>query len=361
MRYTAGMRVLHTADVHLRNDTDERWEALGTVLDAAGSLAADVVAISGDLFDRDIDAQDLKTRVRQRFESCPAKILLIPGNHDDKGIRAGDFFGANVALLAGATTVEDIGSVRFVGLPFEEAGIDRTLSLIHDVAQHVHPERTNILLFHGELLDSIPEPGAFGDEKGRDYMPVRRSSFDALGFNYVLAGHFHRSFGAHQYAGGYFVYPGSPVSITRKETGRRYVDIVDVGQPPAAHAIDSSHFVNIDINLSPFIGKDPLAEVERPLQELHRMARVCVTIGGFVDLTPAGITETEFAESVRLLTNRYGVQDLVSRWRDVGAILHHDLFRRFEEKLAEAAGDGERREEIRNLVIRAMMEAEHAR
>ena len=54
----------------------------------------------------------------------------------------------------------------------------------------------NVLLFHGELLHFAAGSGAYGEEEGRDYMPVWLSSFEGLGFDYVLAGHFHSQYAA---------------------------------------------------------------------------------------------------------------------------------------------------------------------
>jgi len=48
------MKILHTADVHLREVGDKRWEALQKLIEAAKKEGAEILAISGDLFDKGI-------------------------------------------------------------------------------------------------------------------------------------------------------------------------------------------------------------------------------------------------------------------------------------------------------------------
>lgn len=360
------MRILHTADIHLRNDSDHRWHALGAVLEKASELSADVVVISGDLFDRDVDAQQLKTPLRARLESSGARVIVIPGNHDSKGVRAGDFYGERVDVLAGGERVVDAGDARFIALPFSDGGADRTLERLYDAAELCDGTRTNVLLFHGELLDLIPGGGAFGDEEP-DYMPVRLSSFDRLGFSYVLAGHFHRSYSVHDFDGGYFVYPGSPVSITQKELGRRRVDVVDVGSPPRPEPVDTRHYEAIRVRLDPFGETHPVDAIERGLSGVHPHAEVILTVDGCVNLAGIGLSETELHAAIKKEVARWQVCDVEARWVDVRDVVDHELFRKFNDHLARRARDGavaitgERREALQTLVLESLMELVYAR
>jgi Icc-related predicted phosphoesterase len=354
------MRILHTADVHLRSASDERWDALGAVLDTAAARAADVLVIAGDLFDRDIDAPALKSDLRKRFERYAGTVLILPGNHDARGIRRGDFFGPNVKVLAGDDVVADVDGVRFVGIPFEDIGIDQTLARLR-AASVRRGEGTNVLLYHGELLDVSPGSGAFGDEDDREYMPVRLGDIADLGFDYVLAGHFHRAHAVHPAGDGYFVYAGSPVSITRRETGRRHVTEVETGRPPVAVTLDTPHFAVVDVRLSPGDAEHPIARVESALSGLHASARALVEVRGFVDLSRFGMTEVEFHAGLKVLRSRYNVESFDSDGcSDVGSILTGDLFRRFESRLDVTALGAEDRTLVRDMFVRAMMEVPDA-
>lgn len=355
------MRLIHTADVHLRDGEDERWHALTAVLGVVEKERADVLVISGDLFDRDVDSHHLKPRLRALFERSSALVAIIPGNHDDKGLRGGDFLGENVTVIPDPADAIDLEGVRIVGIPYVDTGVEATLACLRAAAAHRSPDACNVLLFHGELLDHIPTVAAFGEEGGRDYMPVRLSWFDGLGFDYVLAGHFHRGFTVHRYAGGYFVYPGSPVSITRKESGLRHVACVEPGQPPRPIALDTHHLVNVEIKLSPFDDEHPADVIDRELQALAPRASAVVNVTGFANLARVGMTEMEFHSMIKQTLARYPVAYSEERWHDVGSAVEHELFTRFERKLASTTFSPERKEAVRTLVLDALMETIHAR
>jgi DNA repair protein SbcD/Mre11 len=354
------MRILHTADVHLRSTADERWRAFETVLDTARSERADVLVVAGDLFDRDGDARALKSDLRRRFEQFAGAVVIIPGNHDARGIRPGDFFGDNVRILAGGDTVAEIDGVCFVGVPFEDVGIDQTLARLRAASAQRRPG-ASVLLYHGELLDLSPGGGAFGDEDDREYMPARLDDLAALGFDYVLAGHFHKTHDIRACGQGYFVYSGSPISITRRETGRRHATRVDVGQAPAAVALDTHHFEDVTVRLSPGETEHPLVRIERELSGLHPMARALVDVRGFVDLSRVGMTEVEFQAGLKEARARFNVDSFETNGcSDVGSVLGGDLFRRFDARLVDTALGDEDRALVREMMLRAMMEVPDA-
>lgn len=356
------MRILHTADLHLRTTDDERWEALGVLLDKADELKAGALVVSGDMFDKGVDAQRLKTPLREVFEKRPTRVLILPGNHDETGLRAGDFFGEHVSVLNDTAQTVDIGLTRIVGVPFEDVGPEVVLDRLLAARELVRDEEgaTNVLLFHGELLDLMPEADAFGEEEGHDYMPVRLSTFGGLGFDYVLAGHFHGSYDVRQYEGGYFAYSGSPVSITRKETGRRHAIVVDTGEPPRPTPLDTRHVERVEIRLNPFDRVGPFDEIRRRLERLHPKAAVYLSVGGFVDVEVLGTTEWDFAAEIKKFEGERNVVSVAGRWREVGEILHHGLFERVNAHLRTSEMADERREAVREMVIDAMTETIHA-
>ncbi len=355
------MRIVHTADVHLRGEREERWKALDAVLAVAADAGAGVVAIAGDLFDRDVDAPALKTNLRRALERFPGTVVIIPGNHDARGIRAGDFFGDNVRVLAGHDTVADVGGIRFVGLPYEDVSIDGTLARLR-AASRQRADGTNVLLYHGELLDFSPGGGAFGDEDDREYMPARIADIASLGFDYVLAGHFHKNHHVRACGDGYFVYSGSPVAITRRETGRRHVTLLDPGAAPVAHVLNTHHFEEVDIRLAPSEGEHPLVRIEKRLSTLDMHARALVTVRGFVDLSQVGMTEVEFQAALKELCARFPCESVeTGSCNDVGAIIAGDLFKRFDARLERTALGEDDRALVREMTIRAMMEVPDAR
>ncbi len=356
----AAMRIVHTADLHLRSDRDERWKALTAVIDAAISAGGDVLAIAGDLFDRDCDAPALKAPLRRTFERFGGTVVVVPGNHDAGGIRPGDFFGSNVRVLAGHDLFADVGGVRFVGVPYEDAGIDGTLARLRAAARQ-RIDGTSVLLYHGELLDLSPGGGAFGDEDDREYMPARLADLGELGFDYVLAGHFHKNHDVRACGRGFFVYSGSPTAITRRETGRRHVTVVETGEPPSALPLDTHHYEPVDIRFTPTATEHPFTRVERELSALPAGASALVDIHGFVDLAAHGMTEVEFQAGLKQACARFPCDSVTTdACSDVGAILAGDLFRRFETKLGDTVLGDEERAQVREMMIRALMEVPDA-
>ena len=355
------MRILHTADIHLRNGDDERWRALETVIDESIAREVDAIVVAGDLFDRGIDARLLRAPLRALFGRSPVPVLVIPGNHDESGLEAGDFLGDNVTLMMDPAVPVDMGGVRFIGVPFQEADVPETARILSQAARHKREGAVNVLLFHGELLDLVPGSGAFGDEGGRDYMPVRKETFSHLGFDYVLAGHFHTRFRCEYYDGGVFVYPGSPVSITRRETGRRHAVLVTAGETPAGIELDTAFFADVRVDLAPDDVNDPLERIRSVLASAPSGARILLSVGGFVHLGSIGMNEMLFAQAIDGFRADFAIEPPIEQnWQDVSVVLDHDLFRKFSERLDASGVQGAERDAARAITMAALMEVLHA-
>lgn len=315
------------------------------------------LVISGDLFDRGINAEDLKGYVRPLFSGTGMKVVILPGNHDADSYAGGMYFGEDVAILDDVHSPVRLGDVSIFGIPFRPVGTEGVLETLHALADEMEADRTNILLFHGELLDTFFSRSDFGEEGPKRYMPARLAYFEELSVNYVLAGHFHSRFDVRRLGnGGYFVYPGSPVSVTRRETGQRKVNLFEVGGPPQPHALDTSHFEDIAVRLDPFRDAGPLAMIRERLSEVHPRARILLTVSGFVNSQKMGMTETELAGRIRQLAGSRAV-DPVLEFSDIGRVMEDELFKSFARRLDETVQDEARRVRMRELAIRAMMEA----
>ena len=89
------IKIVHTADIHLSEYGDERWQALQEVFNLAAEKEADIVAISGDLFDGNPDAERLRPKIREIFTGNRFKVIIIPGNHDYLSLRTLPFYELN--------------------------------------------------------------------------------------------------------------------------------------------------------------------------------------------------------------------------------------------------------------------------
>jgi len=352
------MRILHTADVHLRSEKDERWEALRSIIQLAEKEKADVIAISGDLFDRGVDAEKLRPAIRKLFSGSGSAIVLIPGNHDSDSYGGGLYFGEDIRIITDPFSPVIIEDVRFWGIPFQDLGAEDMAKLIKSFSGRIDSEKTDILLYHGELLDSFYSRRDFGDEGEHRYMPAKLSFFRDLEVDYVLAGHFHTRFQAWELqAGGFFVYPGSPVSITRRETGKRCVNIFDTGGEPREHFLETPYFEKLKVILNPLSGENPLEEVKCAVEEVPPEASILLTVRGYINSREQEISENGLVEGINRICRDRRLDEPAYLFRDIGNILSDGLFQSFEKKLNEKGFGEEEKARVREVAITAMMEA----
>jgi len=356
------MKILHTSDFHLTEETNshykERWGGLRAVIKAGISNRVNLMAISGDLFDSNRAGDSLRASIRSEFEKAPFPIVIIPGNHDAESYGESVFFGENVTVIHDLFKPVPVDGAAVWGFPYRELTTDKILFYLHRAAGMVNKNIPSVLLLHGELLDISGVWENYGDEGVSRYFPVKLSYFKELPWSYVLAGHFHTNFDIQRYRdNGYFVYPGSPVSVTEKETGVRKVNIFEIGKAPMAVSLKSFYYDAVHIKLNPLTGKDPLKLIEERLSETEPGASLLVSIGGYFDGRKYNTNEQKLAESIIGLLNKKKCNKKVLEFRDIGAILEDETYREFLSRLHEALKDTEKNAEIENLMLRAMMEA----
>ena len=351
------LKILHTADLHLKNIDDERWKTLQNLIEIGRKEKIDLFIISGDLFDRDIDSEKIRPVIREIFSNNDFKIFIIPGNHDQDSYKSGLFYGRDVILLDDYKSPFEFQDVRLWGLPFERLEEGELLRRLRIMAGGFSSDKVNILLFHGELLDAFYSRTDFGEEGKDRYMPVKLSYFGGMNIGYVLGGHFHRNFEVRTLeGGGYFIYSGSPVSISRKETGRRKVNILTVGEAPAEYPLDSFHYEEVNVELDPFIDRNPVDMVKERLNSTHRAAKILLTVKGHVNCKKIGMDEKKIVQQIDRITDGR-CEEKIYEFRDVGHILEDELFKRFILKLKNGNYDREKKERLKAAAIKAMMEA----
>ncbi len=190
-------------------------------------------------------------------------------------------------------------------------------------------------------------------------MPVKLSYFRGLNIQYVLAGHFHSRFDVRKLEnGGYFVYPGSPISITKAEIGQRKANIFEAGNPPREYLLDTPHFEQVSIQLDPSVERNPVEVLKEHLQRVPATARVLLTVGGYFNSEKLGVSEKELARQLRDTSLRRCADEPRLEFADVRLILEDDLFKSFVAKLEQRNYDEETKKQLRDLAMRAMMEAQ---
>lgn len=343
------MRILHTADLHLREDAPETLDALDAVLGATAEHDADLLTIGGDLFDRPTDVDALRPRLRDRFADADVEVLVVPGNHDAAAFRRNLDFGTNVEpLVADPCQRREYGDVAVVGVPYTGEFTDDLYEALRAAAPDTG---TGVLLLHC-TLDVGFRRGDTGAEETTRYCPVSRSVLGELGYDVVLAGHIHDELDRRRLpGGGQFVYPGSPCSHATTETGPRHAVLFD----PARGSLDGVRLPTFyhdrrRFSVHPGEADAVLDDVDRWVAE--READRCeyrVAVDGFVR------DEAAFGERLGAIVPP---DRLTNEVRDATPVLGHELYERFERRLAERDGVGdedfEDEDAVREVVVRAL-------
>ncbi len=250
------MRILHTSDWHLgRALMSERLlgdqeHALRQIVDAVRRLRPDVVAISGDVYDRPIpppDAVELLDDVLSEIVlGAGAHVVLIAGNHDSPqrlafGRRllelsrlhvAGEFNEGNRLTLR-----DEWGAVDVYALPYLDPAAARDELECDDITDHESAVRAMIARIRASdgaprsvLLAHAFVAGAATSESERPLLggagTVSADCFE--GIDYVALGHLHRAQRAGhrdalQYSGSIFKYSFS------EEHDTKSFNVVEIG------------------------------------------------------------------------------------------------------------------------------------
>lgn len=334
------MKILHTADVHLREDDAETVEALKAVLTEAEEKEVNLVTIGGDLLDTPEDAETLRPELRKLLSGNPFEILAIPGNHDEDVYRQNLHFGNDLEILTGTPC----SSVEFDGI--EIVGVPFTSSMTEDLYSRLKEKDGDVLLLHC-TLDIGFQSGAVGEDEGR-YFPVRKATLAELGFEYVLAGHIHSQVREVPLDnGGTFVYPGSPVSHSTKEEGRRHAILIDTDEGNLSTiALDTFYHDSLSELVRPGEEDQVLEEVREWVSRRENDdCKLEISIDGFIDWD-----ENEFDEE---LDEASGPVEPNNKTRSATPVLEHPLYQRFTEKLEEKSDDNDE-EIVKNRVIEVL-------
>ncbi len=320
--------ILHTADVHLDPSAQTRQNGLEKVLDLADERGVDVVTIGGDLFDSEVAAEDLRDSLRELFSDREYPILTIPGNHDADAFRGNLVFGENFEPATDEpfshVPVAD-GDLRITCLPYTPQATDDLLISLADRESFDGPEA---LLLHCSL--EAPVKGGVGDEGEQRYFPISKEELAELDYEYYLAGHYHSNHRTELSNGGTFVYPGTPTSISRSETQRRTVALIDTdaSQSVRLQPLDTFHYDELKRRVTPGKEDAVIAAIEENVATWNdRNVEASIILDGYTELDEATFEEavTEAAAGVPVDNNT----------RTVEHILAHPLFQDFEAELDE--------------------------
>jgi DNA repair exonuclease SbcCD nuclease subunit len=346
------MKILHTSDIHIREYEDESWKTFESLVKIGAEENIDVFVISGDFFDKKVSFVKLYSEIRPLLNSVEYEFVIIPGNHDENAFAVDAFLGEKVKVIRKLTEPFEYRDVRFFGFPFTNITSEQVRRNLRKVKDLADDNKTNILLFHGELLDHSFAGSDFGDEES-NYMGLRLSFLNNLNISYVLAGHFHTNFQAYEFdSGGYFVYPGSPVSITRKETGKRAVNVFKVSEVPTPYYIDTPYYEQVRLSVYPDEDQGKIIErIKAKIGGFSNQAKILVSLTGYTKEE-----EKDFHKNVKELEYEFRNLEIRDRVKGIKSLYDDELFTAFIEKLEKLKHTRQRA--IKKLLIRSILESE---
>lgn len=295
-----GVKFIHTADVHLKRDEPLRLEVLSWIVSKAKQLA-DGLIIAGDLFESDIEASFLRGKVREIFQKAsPLLILVIPGNHDSGSFSGGTEYGENVLLLSEKPSLKDFRGLKIAAVPFREnTGFSDSLEALKS------EDVFDIVIAHGTLYDkNSAHIYAELEEEEAKYMPIYSYEIQDK-MRYLALGHYHSRFAEITFEKSKAVYPGSPVATTARDTGIRYVALVEIDREiikverlPVEIA---PYWERIEWIVFPGKEEEKLAEIEN---DIKRKAGEKVMLQGVIKGS-IKIAEKKFREKVREIEEKH--------------------------------------------------------
>ncbi len=340
------MRIVHTADVHLRRDRPERMEALEEVVQLAREHRADLV-VAGDLFDSEQESQRLGPEVRPLFESVPGRTLLVSGNHDRDAFRPGRDFGMRTTAVGGdEPTVVPGDGCRLIAQPFTDRPFEALAPGLARLARGAEPA---LLILHCTLDFPDLDPSAFGEEGKRQYLPVSSGVLSELGYRWILAGHFHSRFRVQTLSeNSTFIYPGSPSSVTVREEGRRHVGLLDTSTGQMERLpVDSFHYVRVRATFRPGGEAQCLARLEDSLQRhSHSLAHTTLDLSGFTIWE-----ETRLRDKAAGLKEAFGADRMDFQVRGVSHLMDHPLYRKFMAGLEDSVPDQDQARHLEEVFL----------
>jgi starvation-inducible outer membrane lipoprotein len=150
--------------------------------------------------------------------------------------------------------------------------------------------------------------------------------------------------------GGYFVYPGSPISITKREKGQRKVNIFEVGETPEEYLIDTPYFEEVVIEFDPYKDEDPLEIVKSKIDKIKPEARIILIIKGYINGKKIKMNETEVIGKIKEITSEKCIEESYE-FKDIQTILEDDLFKKFIDKLGECDYPEKKKKSLQEIAI----------
>ena len=231
------MKIIHCADAHLGSDIRslghlggkrkmEIRESFYKILALCEEEKADILFISGDLFDQPTPDKELVQQVIDQMEKIPeTRIFIAPGNHDyiclDSCYMTAKW-PENVTIFKGAyecVAIEEL-QVNVFGAAFQ--GVNQEIPLLkkkEEAIGYVKNDYLNLGVLHGDLVSSVT---------GSNYNPITVKQIENSGLAYLALGHIHLRSEVKKAGNTYYSYCGNHDGRGFDELGEKGVYVGEI-------------------------------------------------------------------------------------------------------------------------------------
>lgn len=351
--------------------------ALVRIVDVARSENVDVVLCPGDLWDDESISFESATFLYETLGSlAPMPVLIAPGNHDPFNAfsyhhptyyknKVGKPHPRNITVFGSARlerrTFAHLPDVEFYGCCFEE-NKPRSERMLRDFRPEA-PHMVNVLLLHGSQDDAVR-----GSEKAMA-APFSPAELLSSGFDYAALGHYHR-FSQISGADGNIrgCYSGVPVARGLDESGEHCVLVGEIDKdgvrPDSLKKIvvDSRRIVRVRVDIDSAV-TNTAAACERIARQIASadVTRNDIVYASLQGRTHPEVTGFDFAPGwgddlcFHVAIDQSALEpdyDLDRLLRDAtaGKRVEGKFAERMKQLLAEAAGDTEREQLLRDAL-----------
>ncbi len=238
------LKIIHCADIHFdsamsgikdqsklnirREDMKETFKKIISL-----SVDADLLLISGDLFDAKNVSNKTLAFLRDEFLKIPdVKVFIVAGNHDylsETSLYKSFDFGKNVHIFGTEMECVSQDTCDVYGISFKTANDEREMLKGFCVK---NPDKINICLMHGNL-------------SGADYNPIKITDIEKSGLDYLALGHIHKATSIERAGKTYYAYCGCPEGRGNDETGEKGVYKIEISKG----SIVNSQFVPVSTRM----------------------------------------------------------------------------------------------------------------
>jgi DNA repair exonuclease SbcCD nuclease subunit len=272
------MKILHTADLHLKKGEEQRLEIFTWLIQKAEELAVDYVVIAGDMFDSDTDATILRPQIKKILRAAPLTFLIIPGNHDATSFSKEYDYGNNVIqLVEKPFEIVERDRLTLCGIPYQDRRFNECIKNL--------PRDIDVVIAHGTLYDESFIYTMLDDEETR-YMPMYPPHLENIA-RYVALGHLHARSIEKRYKNTHVVYPGSPIALDTKCVGERHFYLLSIdkkGLSLKPYRVEVSPFwTKKEFFVFPGIEQNIVNDIESYLNEIdNQQCMPYIIIKGFI-------------------------------------------------------------------------------